>query len=131
MLHQELMDNDFDNRFDYCHWFVNMTAENPQFASNIFWTDEATFTSVGSVNLHNMHYYYASNPHWMREVQYQGRWSVNVWCGIIGGRIIGPHIFEEHLNGHTYLDFLQNHLPVLLKDIPLNIRATMYFQHDG
>lgn len=131
VLHQELMDADFDNRLNYCHWFINMMEEDPQFTSNILWTDEATFTSVGNVNLHNMHYWAPTNPHWMREVQYQGRWSVNVWCGIIGGRIIGPFIFEEPLNGNTYLHFLQYNLPVLLENIPLLTRATMFFQHDG
>jgi len=29
------------------------------------------------------------------------------------------------------LDFLQNHLPELLEDVPLNIRQNLYFMHDG
>lgn len=106
-------------------------AENHQLLSNILWTDEATFSSDGGVNLHNMHYWSRTNPHWMQEVQHQGRWSVNVWCGIIGGRIIGPFIFDQTLNGRTYLHFLRNELPLLLENVPIETRLNMMFQHDG
>lgn len=89
-LHQALLETDFDRRLDYCHWLNSMINEDPDFLSRILWTDEATFSSNGGVNLHNMHYWSPVNPHWMREVNYQNRWSLNVWCGILGDRIIGP-----------------------------------------
>jgi len=31
----------------------------------------------------------------------------------------------------TYMFFLRNELPGLLKDIPLMVRGQIYFQHDG
>lgn len=131
VLHQALSNEDYDRRLDHCHWMRNMLAEDHNFLCRILWTDEATFCSDGSVNRHNMHYWSATNPHWMREVQHQGRWSVNVWCGILGSRIIGPYIFEQALNGERYLQFLENELPILLEDVPLALRANMFFQHDG
>lgn len=131
VLHQTLTPEDFDRRLDHCHWLLSMLAENPNLLSTILWTDEATFTSNGGVNLHNMHYWSRSNPHWMQQVQHQGRWSVNVWCGVLGGRIIGPFIFHQRLNGAAYLNFLRNHLPLFLDEVPLNIRRNMFFQHDG
>ena len=45
----------------------------------ILLTDEATFTNNGQVNLRNMHYSSIENPHWMREVDRQRPWSINVW----------------------------------------------------
>lgn len=108
-----------------------MLAEDRQILSRILWTDEATFNSNGVVNRHNMHYWSRTNPHWMREVQNQGRWSINVWVGILGGRIIGPFIFNNHLNGDSYLQFLRYELPILLEEVPLYIRQRMLFQHDG
>lgn len=108
-----------------------MLREDHQLLLNILWTNEATFSSDSAVNLHNMHYWSRTNPHWMQEVHHQGRWSVNVWCGILGGRIIGPFIFENRLNGATYLTFLRDELPILLEDVPLAIRRNMFFQHDG
>lgn len=131
VLHQALTAQDYDRRLDFCHWFLDMLEDDPRFLCNILWTDEATFNSDGGVNLHNMHYWSQNNPHWMQEVQYQGRWSVNVWCGIIGGKIIGPYIFDETLNGNVYLNFLRDQLPLLLEDVDLETRRNMFFQHDG
>lgn len=131
VLHQALNDEDFDRRIDYCHWMLGMIRENREFLSEILWTDEATFRSDGNVNLHNMHYWSDNNPHWLREVQHQGHWSLNVWCGILGGTIIGPYFFDQPLNGAAFLDFLENQLPILLEDVPLQLRQNMFFQLDG
>jgi len=38
---------------------------------------------------------------------------------------------EGRLTGEAYLRFLQEELPRLLEDVPLNKRGRMYFQHDG
>lgn len=131
VLHQALTIMDFDRRLDYCHWLMGMVNENPQFLSTILWTDEATFNSDGGVNFHNMHFWAAENPHWMQEVQHQGRWSVNVWCGIIGGTIVGPYFFEQALTGNIFLEFLRNTLPVLLENVNLELRQNMFLQLDG
>jgi len=56
---------------------------------------------------------------------------VNVWCGLLGNKLIGPFVFHKNLTGYTYEVFLRNELPDLLEDIPLMIRRQMYFQHDG
>lgn len=72
VLHQALNNEDYDRRIDYCHWMLGMIRENRELLSEILWTDEATFRSDGNVNLHNMHYWSDNNPHWLREVQYQG-----------------------------------------------------------
>jgi len=56
---------------------------------------------------------------------------VNVWCGLLGNKLIGPFVFDNNLTGNTYEVFLRNELPGLLEDILLMIRNQMYFQHDG
>jgi len=56
---------------------------------------------------------------------------VNVWCGVLGNKLIGPFVFDNNLTGYTYEFFLRNELPGLLQDIPLMIKSQMYFQHDG
>lgn len=70
VIHQSLSEADFDHRLNFCNWLSNMCNENHQFLSHILWTDEATFTNAGGVNLHNMHYWSAENPHWMRETDF-------------------------------------------------------------
>src|SRR5215510_7817357 len=62
---------------------------------------------------------------------FQRRFSVNVWCSVLGNKLIGPSVFDNNLTGNTYEAFLRNELPGLLKEIPLTIRSQMYFQHDG
>ncbi|XP_031332785.1 NADH dehydrogenase [ubiquinone] iron-sulfur protein 2, mitochondrial-like [Photinus pyralis] len=127
-LHQALGGQDFQRRLDFCEWLLN---QNQNFHHKILWTDEATFKSSGDVNIHNAHYWSRENPHWLREVDNQNVWSLNTWCGILGGRIIGPHFFDGHLNGSVYNDFLENILYDLLDNVPIAIRAEMWLQQDG
>jgi len=93
-------------------------------------TDESTFSSAGGVHLHNMHYWSENNPHWMRQVTHQSRWRLNVWCGIVEGKIIGPHFFEQN-NRETFLKFLNVFLPPLLEHVSLETIRNMWFQLDG
>lgn len=117
--------------FHFCNWAQNQLRIDNFFHHKILWSDEATFKSTGNVNLHNMHYWAKENPNWMREVDNQHIWSLNVWCGMLGLQIIGPHFFERMLTAAMYEDFLLNILPELLENVPLNLRLTMSFQHDG
>ena len=50
---------------------------------------------------------------------------------MLGDRLIGPHIFQGHLTGEMYLEFLREELFQLLDNVPLHTRQGMYFQHDG
>jgi hypothetical protein len=65
------------------------------------------------------------------ETSFQHRFSINVWAGIVGERLIGPHLPPNRLQGPSYLRFLRRHLPILLEDIPLNVRRQMWFMHNG
>lgn len=47
------------------------------------------------------------------------------------GLIIGPFELPETLNGERYLNFLQNDLPELLRDVDPELRETMWLQNDG
>jgi len=65
------------------------------------------------------------------ESNFQLRFSVNVWCAVLDDQLIGRFILEGRLTGEAYLRFLQEEVPRLLEDVPLNKRGRMYFQHDG
>mgnify|MGYP007007716892 CR=1 FL=1 len=93
VLYQALNPEDFDRRLNYCN--------------SKFYGQMRTFRSDGNLNRHNMHYWSDNNPHWLREVQHQGHWSLNVWCGILGGTIIGPYFFDQPLNGAVFLNCKQ------------------------
>jgi len=130
-LHQELHGNDFQNRIQFCEWGLRKIQNDEMFLSKILFTDEASFTNHGQVNLRNLHYWSIENPRWLREVNHQKPWSVNVWCGIVNDQIIGPYFIDGTLNSHVYKQFLEQILPQLLENIPLNIRQSMWYQQDG
>lgn len=71
-----------------------MICDDPVSLSKILWNNEAMFTSSGEVNLHNSLHWEQTKPQWQIEVNYQSRWSVSVWCGILIGKIISPFFFE-------------------------------------
>ena len=100
-LHQALDDNDFQIRLEYSQWVLH---QGHDFMSGILFTDEATFTNHGNINVHNMHFWAVGNPHWLRQVQHHRRWSVNVWCGIVGHHIVGPYFIDVRLNGQSIGD---------------------------
>ena len=83
------------------------------------------------MNFHNVHVWAAENPHEIRQSHHQEHFSLNVWAGLVGDELIGPFFFPRILDGDTYLDFLQHHLNGLLDNVPLNVRANMWFMHDG
>jgi len=97
---------------------------------NILWSDEASFGSDGCINRHNEHHYAEHNPHYIKQINVQGRWTVNVWLGIIGDHIIGPEFIQNNVNADYYTVFLLR-FPELLENVPLAQRIEMLFQQDG
>ena len=130
-LHQELHGDDFQNRVIFCRWAREQLQNDGNFFRRVLFSDESTFTNYGTVNRHNMHYWSVDNPRWLREVESQRQWTVNVWCGIIGDSLIGPFFIDGILTGEKYTQFLNEQLPQLLEDMPLQERMTMWYQHDG
>ena len=130
-LNQALEGQDFENRINFCNWCFAKMREDIQFFNLVMFTDEATFLNDGHVNRHNLHFYADVNPHFRRTVDRQHRWSVNVWGGIIGDHIIGPHFFDGHLNGNIFQRFLNEDLDNYLENIPLELLRKMWFQLDG
>lgn len=124
---QHLEPQDLAPRLNLCNW---LTIE-PQLVAKILFTDEATFTRNGITNFRNSHTWAYENPNAIRERHFQRRFSINVWCGMLNDRLIGPFLFDRNVTGEVYELFLRNELPGLLEDVPLAVRHDMYFQHDG
>lgn len=122
---------DYPQRVQFSRWMLNNLRADRNFSSYILFSDEAQFARDGIFNHHNWHEWRENNPHLTREHGFQHRYSVNVWAGILGDRIIGPHIFPGPLTGNMYSAFLERILPGLLENVPINIRRRMWYQHDG
>lgn len=128
---QGLLPEDLGKRLEFCNWLLERQFASNNFITNIFWTDESQFTRDGITNFHNLHVWAESNPHPKKETSFQHRFSVNLWAGVLGNRLIGPFRLPERINSETYLQFLRSDLPELLEDVSLMQRTTMWYQQDG
>jgi len=120
---QHLGPCDFAERLEFCKW-LNGSRE---LHHNILFTDESQFNRDGVNKTHNSHVWADENPHATVESNFQQRFSVNVWCAVVDDQLIGLFILEGRLTGQVNLRFLQEELPRLLEDVPLNKRGRMYF----
>lgn len=134
-LTHELNEDDFDRRMDFCEQMMERCNVDENFASNIVFSDEATFMLNGTVNRHNCRYWSRTNPHWMQEAHTQYPQKVNVWAGILRGQIIGPFFLNETLTADRYLQLLQTHIiPAITALFPGEnggIDNRIFFQQDG
>ncbi|KFM71471.1 hypothetical protein X975_17910, partial [Stegodyphus mimosarum] len=67
---------------------------NAEFLKRIMFSDEASFHLSGIVHCHNVRIWGSENPHEYREAQRDSS-KVNVWCGLMHDRVIGPFFFTE------------------------------------
>lgn len=118
-------------RVDFCLWVLRRYRTDRDLHQKNVFTDESSFTRDGIFNTKNSHVWDEENPFAVVERGHQIRFKVNVWAGVIGDTLIGPYILPTNLNGRSYLTFLREVLPVLLEDLPLQLRQNMLFQHDG
>lgn len=128
---QHLRQGDSERRIMFISWLITQIEDNPNIINHILWTDESKFTNNGIINKQNNRYWDSQNPHWVFETNNQSVWGTNVWCGLIGGKLLGPYFYDGTLNGRRYLEFLMNELSIMLEDIPLATRNNLIFQQDG
>jgi len=70
-----------------CKNFLRRVDEDPEFSSRVIFSDESLFTQEGIFNHHNMHMWSEKNPRVTRLTNFQTRWKLNVWAGIMGTNI--------------------------------------------
>jgi hypothetical protein len=64
-----------------------------------------------------MHVWADANPHVIRQGRFQSRFSINLWAGILDGKLVGPFELPQRMNGQRYLRFLRTDLPQLLPEV--------------
>lgn len=123
--------NDRGRRIQFCRYFLNALEENPNFYRKIIWSDECTFSNNGIFN-RNIHRQWShDNPRFIIENNFQRRFSVNVWCGILGDQLIGPFFIDGSLNQETYHTLLNENLQNFLDELPLADLNRIFYQQDG
>lgn len=128
---QTLVPGDHQRRIEFCEWFVTKSNLNPDFWRLILWSDESNFCNKGLFNRKNTHHWSRENPKLARPCNPQNRFSVNVWCGLIGNKIVGPRFYQGSLTGARYFQMITEILTEFLDDLNLEERQQCYFQQDG
>ncbi|EZA51187.1 hypothetical protein X777_10256, partial [Ooceraea biroi] len=123
----------FDRRFEFCELMMEKITIQPQFISNIVFTDEAMFELSDFVNRHNCRYGTDENPHWMIETHTQHPQKLYVWAGIIADTIIGYKIFfiEGNLTAEKYERMFRTEVVPAIQDIRGENFDIIWYQHDG
>lgn len=114
----------------FCRWLLRKQRRDENFVHNILFTDECRFAREATWNFRNEHYWNDRNLFLVMPRNFQGRFSVNLWAGIVNGRLIGPFQIDGSLNGPNYNHFLHNHLPRLLRAQGVNPRR-IWLMQDG
>lgn len=130
-LHQELSEDDFDKRIEFCETMMAMIDDDPHLLNNIVFSDEATFELTGNVNRHNSRYWSDTNPHWMRQNQTQYPQKLNVWAGIFNGQKVGPFFIDGNLDGPKYEAMLRDEIVPAIQALTNNQMEETYYQQDG
>ena len=113
------------SRLEWCRW-INSKSH---MIRNILFTNKVHFTRDAVNNTRNSHLWDRDNPHGTLESNYQHRFSVNVWCGVLGDQLIAPYIFPQRLTWYLQ-HLLQDELPAVLENVPLQTRRQMYYKND-
>lgn len=54
-----------------------------------------------------------------------------MWLGFMNGHLLDPVFIPDRFNSENFLHLLENDLPNLMDDIPLEVRQNSWFQMDG
>lgn len=124
---QQLQPDDGRKRMEFAMDVLERLDDNPDFLSQVIFSDEATFHTSGKVNRYNCRIWGTQHPHVLREHERDSP-KVNVWCGLFQDRVVGPFFFAEAtVTGIVYLDMLENFVMPQLEDIGHQV----FFQQDG
>lgn len=128
---QKLTEAQKNSRMMFCQEMLQRKEEDNMLFRKILWSDESTFTTSGVYNRKNVRFWATENPHAFREIQFQGRKSLHVWCGILNNKIIGPIIYDGNLTGERYLNILTNEVENFIENLPLRQYQELIWHQDG
>ncbi|XP_071043842.1 protein GVQW3-like [Parasteatoda tepidariorum] len=105
---QGLEPDDRPRRMAFETDMVRRIEDDAEFLKLIMFFNEASFPVSGIVNRHNVRIWGSENPREYCEIQRDSP-KVNVWCGLMHNKVIGPFLFtEKTVLSVVYLDILEN-----------------------
>jgi hypothetical protein len=89
------------------------------------------FTRNGMFNGRSSHTWAQEYSHGVQFRLNQVHFVVNIWVGVVGDDLIGPHLLTPRLNTHNFHQYLENTLPELFQSVPLSVHGDVWYQHNG
>lgn len=130
-LKHEIKPTDRPKRYAFaCNMLENIDNDE-SFLKRVIFTDEATFHVNGCVNRHNCRIWGSEQPNEIIEYVRNSP-KLNVWCGLMHDKLIGPFFFvEQTITGNVYFDMLEQYVFPQLEQIENENNVELLFQQDG
>ena len=104
------MPEDKLRRKEFAVMMLDRLDLDPGFLKRVCFSDESTFHISGLQNRHNLRIWGSENPHDTCEFKRDSP-KLNVWCGIMHDKIMGPFFFaEKSITAQIYLDVLTEYV---------------------
>ena len=114
-------------RAEFATLMLEWIDANNDYLNKVCFSDEATFHTSRNVKRHYVRIWGPENPHVVLQ-HVRDSPKVNVWCGLMHNKIIGPFFFNEPPTTATvYLDMLEGYVTPQLQEF----RPWILFQQDG
>ena len=114
------------SRLKACEFWLKHGEE---WFDKVLWSDEKWFHLVQTPNKKNTVTWAPSNPHDIIPCKVAHGTKVMAWVGILDGRCLPVHWFQDSVNAQSYLEMLQTVVwPVLRR---MRNRKDIWFQQDG
>ena len=123
---QALKPEDKPRRKEFAVTMRHRLDSDPGFLKRVCFNDESTLHVSGLINRHNSGIWGSQNPHEIYELERDSP-KLNVWCGIMHDKTIGPFFFaEKSIAAQINLDFLTEYVSPKLEQY----QPRVIFQQD-
>lgn len=112
-----------ERRLDFCLFCQGEYFNDNSFLGNILFTDQATFTTNGTVFTQISRFWARENPHWMLNVKRE-------YSQKIKNRLAGPVFFKKPLNSERFYNFFNTNFLDFMKELGIEDRRNILFQLD-
>jgi len=124
---QKLKPNDGPKSKVFALEMLSRIEDDEDYLKEDMFTDEAYSHVLGKVNQHNVRIWGSENPHMVIE-HIRDSPKVNVWCGLLHDRLVGPFFFaEDTVTSTIYMNMLEGFAFPQIEDLQPDI----IFQQDG
>ncbi|KAJ8872114.1 hypothetical protein PR048_025716 [Dryococelus australis] len=103
--HHAVHSNHVENLVVLCQWAQHQIVANSNFFPDDIFTYVSSYYDSYQVNTRGMHYWVVENPRWLRQMDHQRLWRINIWCGMVGNKVIGLYVVIGSRKGREYATF--------------------------